>query len=281
MAEGDSIRRLADRLQSAVGGHRSIAAQFRRGGQRPPSFAGDRLQEIVPVGKNLLMRFDSGRTIHSHLRMQGSWRVHRAGWRPRPHADQVGAWFDFGPRGVLAAHSMPILQVVVTSREHDVVGHLGPDILSESWPEHVTTAVRNIADRSDRRIREALLDQRNLCGIGNLWAVEGLYIAGVWPHLPVADVDLPRLLDVIHRMMRLGLRTGTQSTTGNLRRGQTHWVYGRYRRPCRRCGTPISFSPAGGTAHDRETWWCPHCQPAPGGPLRPGISPYPARVDRP
>jgi endonuclease VIII len=61
--------------------------------------------------------------------------------------------------------------------------------------------------------------------------------------------------------MRQGLRTGTQSTTGSLRRGQTHWVYGRYARPCRRCGTPIAFVPAGAGPYDRETWWCPHCQP--------------------
>ena len=134
MAEGDSVRRLAARLHHTLAGHDIVAAEFRRGGERPTSFTGDRLDEVAAVGKHLLMRFGSGRTVHSHLRMQGSWRVHRPGWRPAPSADRIGAWFDAGTRGVLAAHAMPVLQVVATRREHDVVGHLGPDILDDSWP---------------------------------------------------------------------------------------------------------------------------------------------------
>ncbi|MGK5683344.1 DNA-formamidopyrimidine glycosylase family protein [Actinoplanes sp. URMC 104] len=259
MAEGDSIRRLAARLTSSLAGRDVLAGQFRRGGEIPPSFAGDRLVTVAAVGKHLLMRFGSERTVHSHLRMQGSWRIHRAGWRPGPAADRVGAWFDFGPAGVLAAHAMPVLRVLPTAREHEAVGHLGPDILTDRWP----AAAPAVATDPARRIREALLDQRNVCGIGNLWAVEGLFIAGVWPHTPAGRVDVARVLDVIARMMRLGLRNGSQSTTGDLRRGRTHWVYGRYRRPCLRCGTPVAFVAAGSDPYDRETWWCPHCQPQP------------------
>jgi endonuclease VIII len=259
MAEGDSIRRLAARLSASVAGREVTAAQFRRGGEAPPRFEGDKLLEVAAVGKHLLMRFGSARTVHSHLRMQGSWRIHRPGWRPGPTADRVGAWFDFGPPGVLAAHAMPVLQVVPTAREDLAVGHLGPDILTDGW----RTAAAAVAAIPGRRIREALLDQRNVAGIGNLWTVEGLFVAGVWPHTPAARVDVFKVLDVIARMMRLGLRNGTQATTGDLRRGRTHWVYGRYRRPCRRCSTPIAFSPAGPTPYDRETWWCPYCQPAP------------------
>jgi endonuclease VIII len=255
VAEGDSIRRLAARLRAAVGG-RAVTAAL------PPTFAGDRLLEVATVGKHLLMRFAGGETVHSHLRMQGSWRIHRPGWRPGPRADRVGAWFDFGPAGVLAAHTMPVLEAIPTAREHDVIGHLGPDILADDWPDRAATAAAAVTAVPGRRIREALLDQRNLCGIGNLWAVEGLFIAGVGPHTPAGEVDVPRLLDVIARMMRLGLRQGTQSTTGDLHKGRTHWVYGRYRRPCRRCGTPVAFTPAGPAPYDRETWWCPHCQPA-------------------
>ncbi|MBL7258496.1 DNA-formamidopyrimidine glycosylase family protein [Paractinoplanes lichenicola] len=258
MAEGDSVRRLAARLDGALAGHDVVAAQFWRGG-----FEGGRLLTVAPVGKHLLMRFTSGQTVHSHLRMQGSWRIHRPGWRPGPATDQVRAWFDFGPAGVLAAHAMPVLEVLPTAREDQVVGHLGPDILADQWPQQRPTAVTAITAAPDRRIREALLDQRNVCGIGNLWAVEGLFIAGVWPHTPAGDVDADRVLELIGRMMRLGLRNGTQSTTGDLRRGRTHWVYGRYRRPCRRCATPVAFVPAGDGPYDRETWWCPFCQPAP------------------
>ncbi|UQU62425.1 hypothetical protein COUCH_25745 [Couchioplanes caeruleus] len=170
MAEGDSIRRLADRLTGAFAGHTVAACRYRRCGDLPIRFDGDRLLECAAVGKHLLMRFASGRTLHSHLRMQGAWRRHRTGWRPGPRHDRVGAWLDFGDAGVLAAHDVPVL--------------------------------------------------------------------------------------------RLGLRQGDQTTTGDRRRGENHWVYGRYRRPCRRCGTPVAFRPAGAGPYDRETWWCPSCQPA-------------------
>ncbi|AGL18023.1 DNA-formamidopyrimidine glycosylase family protein [Actinoplanes sp. N902-109] len=265
MAEGDSIRRLAGRLQHTYAGLPVLASEYRRGGDLPVRFTGDALTEVAAVGKHLLMRFAGGRTLHSHLRMQGSWRTHRPGWRPRPPAsgrrDVVGAWFDFGTAGVLAAHDMPVLDVVPTSREHDVIGHLGPDILAADWPGRFPEAVANVRAAAGLPIRAALMDQRNLCGIGNLWAVESLFIGGIFPYERSARVDAAKLLDLTHRMMVLGLRNGTQATTGDLRRGRTHWVYGRYRRPCRRCGTPIAFRAAGPGPYDRETWWCPSCQP--------------------
>ncbi|WP_306215239.1 DNA-formamidopyrimidine glycosylase family protein [Actinoplanes sp. RD1] len=255
MAEGDSIRRLAGRLGASFAGRVAEAASAR-------AFAGDRLLEVAPVGKHLLMRFAGGLTVHSHLRMQGAWRQHRPGWRPSPRTLRPVMWFDFGPAGVLAAHDMPVLEILATTDEHRVVGHLGPDILAADWPSRLPAAAAAVRAQPARMIRSALLDQRNLCGIGNLWAVEGLFIAGVWPHAPAGDVDTGKLLELVGRMMRLGLRQGTQSTTGNLRKGETHWVYGRYRRPCRRCGTPVAFTAAGADPYERETWWCPYCQPA-------------------
>ena len=253
MAEGDSIFRLAGRLHRSFAGAQVRRSSVRRRVEDPALFDGDQLLEVAARGKHLLMRFASGRTLHSHLRMQGTWRSART--PPRGH--RVTAWFDFGDSGFLVAHAMPVLDVVPTAEEDRVVGHLGPDVLAEDWPRAIAT----IEQQPDRRIREAILDQRNLCGIGNLWAVEGLFVGGVWPHAPVEKVDVARLLELIARMMRLGLRHGNQVTTGNTRRGETHWVDGRYRRPCRRCGTPIAFSPAGPGPYDRETWWCPHCQP--------------------
>ncbi|WP_067510442.1 DNA-formamidopyrimidine glycosylase family protein [Actinoplanes sp. TFC3] len=260
MAEGDSIRRLATRLHTTFAGAPVLDSEYRRGGEVPVRFAGDTLTEVAAVGKHLLMRFASGRTLHSHLRMQGSWRTHRPAWRPRPVADRLGAWLDLGERGVLAAHDMPVLEVVATTREHTVIGHLGPDILAADWAERIGEAVANVAAAPDLPIRQALMDQRNLCGIGNLWAVESLFIGGIHPYARSGAIDIAATLDRAHRMMLLGLRNATQSTTGDLRRGRTHWVYGRYRRPCLRCGTPVAFRAAGADPYDRETWWCPHCQ---------------------
>jgi len=120
----------------------------------------------------------------------------------------VAAWFEFAGQGVLAAHDMPVLDLVATDAEHRVIGHLGPDILADSWSTESARALSRIAAEPARMVRSALLDQRNLCGIGNLWAVESLFIAGVRPHRAMGETDVARLLDVVSRMMRQGLRTG-------------------------------------------------------------------------
>ena len=123
---------------------------------------------------------------------------------------------------------------------------------------------------------EALLDQRNLAGIGNLWAVETCYLRGVSPWTPVREVDLRAAVRLARRMMRHSLEHPGQVTTGDTRRGRTHWVYGRAERPCRRCATPVAFRDGGPGPYERETWWCPHCQPGPfptleQRPTRPGL----------
>ncbi len=134
--------------------------------------------------------------------------------------------------------------------------------------------------RPDVAIGEALLDQRNLAGIGNLYKAEALFLLGVHPSTPVGEVDvLPQLVDKAHRLLVLNKERPEQTTTGNTRRGQRHWVYGRAGQPCRRCGTPIAAATlATGTDLDRTaglvsavdnpsqariSYWCPSCQPAP------------------
>ncbi|MEP6462318.1 MAG: Fpg/Nei family DNA glycosylase, partial [Frankiaceae bacterium] len=124
-------------------------------------------------------------------------------------------------------------------------------------------AVRRLRMQPARPIVEALLDQRNVAGIGNMWAGETCYLRGAHPWQPTGEVDLAALLRLARRMMRQAAETGVQVTTGNPRRGETHWVYGRAGLPCRRCGAIISFSPGTpGKPYQRETWWCPRCQPA-------------------
>jgi endonuclease VIII len=124
---------------------------------------------------------------------------------------------------------------------------------------------------------EALLDQKNLAGIGNLWAVESCFLRGASPWTPVREVDLRATVRLARRMLRHAVDHPGMVTTGDTRRGQTHWVYGRAERPCRRCGTPVDYRDSvPGTAYSRETWWCPRCQPGPfpsleQRPTRPGL----------
>ncbi|HEX8631591.1 MAG TPA: zinc finger domain-containing protein, partial [Catenuloplanes sp.] len=152
------------------------------------------------------------------------------------------------------------LALVPTAEEHTLVGHLGPDLLGPDWD--TDEAVRRLAAHGDSTIAEALLDQRSLAGIGNLYKAETLFLRGVWPWTPVHAVpDLPGMVTLSRRLLAANRGRWTQTTTGSLRRGETSYVYGRRAQPCRRCGTPISKDELG----ERVTYWCPRCQPAPPG----------------
>lgn len=222
------------------------------------------------VGKHMLTRFDGGLTLHTHLEMDGAWTSVGPGKRlPRT--------FDNDIRLVLATDGptayglrLPVVELLPTTQEARAVGHLGPDLLGESWDED--EAVRRLGRQPERPLIEALLDQRNLAGIGNLWGVETCYLRGVSPWSPVAGVDLRALVRLVRRMLHHSIENRGQITTGDTRRGRTHWVYGRADRPCRRCGTPVAFRDAvTGAPYSRETWWCPVCQPGP----------FPSLVQRP
>jgi endonuclease-8 len=142
------------------------------------------------------------------------------------------------------------------------VGHLGPDLLGQDWdPDE---AVRRLLAAPERAIGEALLDQRNLAGIGNLYKAEVLFLQGLSPWAPAGSVrDLPRLVSRAQLLLERNRDEPAQVTTGDTRRGRHHWVYGRAGQPCRRCGTAIMVDGQGDPAYERVTFWCPRCQPHP------------------
>ena len=169
------------------------------------------------------------------------------------------------------ALDMPVVELLRTDREADVVGHLGPDLLGDDWDPG--EAVRRLASAPDRALATALLDQRNLAGIGNLWANELCFLRGRSPWTPVGEVDLPPLVDLAGRMLRFSVsgagtgRSTAQVTTGDPRKGRDHWVSGRAGRPCLRCGTAIRVvAEVQDDPERRRTWWCPRCQPGPSPP---------------
>ncbi|OLR95112.1 DNA-formamidopyrimidine glycosylase family protein [Actinokineospora bangkokensis] len=265
MAEGDSIARLAARLDAATAGAVIVRSDVRHPRFATVELGGQRIVAWRPRGKHLLMRTDGGVTVHSHLRMSGSWSVLRPGKRLPPRvAAQVRVALHLADGRTLVGVGLPVLTVVRTRDEHAVVGHLGPDLLGADTEgdDSISTAVARVAAAGEQAIVAALLDQRRVAGLGNMWAQEMLFLHHVNPWRAAGGVDGvgPLLTDARERLHYAVRANPGQNTTG--RRSPRHWVYGRARRPCLRCGTPIAFRPAGQTAHGRETWWCPTCQPA-------------------
>jgi len=273
--EGDSVRKAAQRLSAGLVGRTVTRSDFRVPQHATANLGGQGITAFDSYGKHLLTRFSGGLTLHTHFEMDGSWQLVGPGKvLPRTFDEQIRlVMVTDGPTAY--ALRMPVVELIETARESEVIGHLGPDLLGPSWDED--EAVRRLAADADRPVVEALLDQRNLAGIGNLWAVETCYLRGISPWKPVQDVDLRAAVRLVKRMMTHSLDHPGQVTTGDTRRGRTHWVYGRAKRPCRRCGTPVGFRDSvTGTNWQRETWWCPSCQPGPVPPLadrptRPGL----------
>ena len=141
------------------------------------------------------------------------------------------------------------------------IGHLGPDLLGPDWDP--AEAVRRLAADPGQSLGAALLDQRNLAGMGTVYMSETLFVAGVSPLQPVSEVteQLPRIVDVAQRLIAANRENPRQVTTGIDRRGQEHWVYLRSGKPCRRCGRKVETGTVGGPGRERRTYWCPHCQP--------------------
>jgi endonuclease VIII len=262
--EGDTVWNTARVLERGLAGQTVRTGEFRVPRLAAADVAGWQVVESASRGKHLLLRFTDRDgapwTLHSHLRMDGSWRVFRPGerWRGGPgHLIRVVLRTD---PAVAVGYHLHELDLVPGDREDTLVGHLGPDLLGADWDE--TEAVRRIAAHPATSIAEALLDQRNLAGMGNLYKAETLFLRGVSPWTPVAEVsDLPGMVHLAQRLVAANRGRWTQSTTGSLRKGETSYVYGRRGLPCRRCGTLIRKAEQG----ERVTYWCPSCQP-PTGP---------------
>lgn len=263
MPEGDTVWLAAQRLHAALAGQVLLRTDLRVPHLATTDLAGQRVLEVVPRGKHLLTRLSGGLTLHSHFRMDGSWHLYRPGLRWTGGPDwQVRAVLHTASR-VAVGYRLPVLELVPTDREADAVGHLGPDLLGPHWD--ADEAVRRLRADGTAEIGLALLDQRNLAGLGNLYRTEMLFLAGLSPWLPVAEVpDLPALVERGRRLLAANRRRPQQSTTGSLRRGELHWVFERTGRPCRRCDTAIRSADQGRAPRARISYWCPHCQPGPG-----------------
>ncbi|MGA1837628.1 DNA-formamidopyrimidine glycosylase family protein [Herbiconiux sp. 11R-BC] len=258
MPEGDTVYRTAVHLDEALRGRPLTVSDV-----RVPQFAavdlrGEVVEEVVSRGKHLLTRVGA-QSIHTHLKMEGSWHIYRHGTAWRRPAYQARIVLE-NTEWVTVGFDLGVVEVVDRDREDEVVGHLGPDLLGPDWnPEE---AVRRLAAAGEREIDVALLDQRNLAGLGNEYVNELCFLRGVLPERPVSAVsDLPAVVALAHRLITANRDRVERTTTGDTRRGQQTWVYGREGRPCRRCGTRIRRGSLGASElTERVTYWCPRCQ---------------------
>lgn len=266
MPEGDTVYRTARLLDRALSGHVLTATDFRVPQHATADLAGGTVVGTLSRGKHLLTRIDRDSpagaeawTLHTHLKMEGAWRTLRRDQRwPRPaHQARVVLTTD---DTVAVGFSLGIVELVDRADEESLVAHLGPDLLGPDWdPEE---AVRRLLTDPERPLREALLDQRNLAGLGNMYAAELCFVTGAHPETPVGAVaDLGRVVRRAQQMLELNKGRASQSTTGNLRERERLWVYRRDRSPCRRCHTPIAVAMQGPAGRDRASYWCPSCQP--------------------
>lgn len=256
MPEGDNVWQTARRL-GVLSGEELTRTDFRVPSVATVDLSGRRVLETVSRGKHLLTRVEGGTTIHSHLKMEGRWDVQPAGARWRRPAHEARVVLRTTTHDAIG-YSV-LVDVVPTAEEDRLVGHLGPDLLGPDWDQD--EAVRRIARSPDVPIGVALLDQRNLAGLGNVYKSEMLFLSGLDPWRPVAEVpDLPRVVALGHRLITAN-RDRSRVTTGNPRRGQQYWVYGRAGQPCRRCGTRVESGEQGEAGVERITYWCPSCQP--------------------
>jgi endonuclease-8 len=260
MPEGDTVHKAAAALHQALAGRRIERADLRVPALATAgrALAGQTVTNVVARGKHLLLRTDGGATLHTHLKMDGAWTVVRAGSRIADREDAVrvvietDAWTAIGTK-------LGVVQLLRTRDEKEAVGHLGPDLLGPDWdPDE---ARRRLSADEARPIGDALIDQRVMAGLGNVYRCELCFLRGLHPDRPVGRTrDLEGMVALAKRLLEANRAGGNQVTTGDDRRGRRQWVYGRAGLPCRRCGTRIEKRI--GDAPDRVTYWCPSCQPA-------------------
>ena len=263
MPEGDTVFLAGRMLDRALAGKTLSRTDFRHPALATADLSGHTVLGVRTVGKHLFTRFSDELSLHSHLMMDGAWEIYAPGARWRHPAHHV--------RVILAAPGVQVvgfrlheLKILPTDAESQLVGHLGPDLLDPEWTdEHTTRAVAALRTEPGRELGQALLDQRVMAGIGNLYKCEIAFLLGVTPWTRMSDVDAAKTVALARKLLTANAWRHEQSTTGELARGRRTWVYERTRQGCFRCGGRVRVAEQGQDVRRRPTWYCPRCQRGP------------------
>jgi len=268
MPEGDTLARIADVLQPLLVGHRIVAAHGRPGGVQLERVVGSVVLSVDTRGKHLLIGFDNGLTLHTHLGLHGSWHRYRPGrvWRRSPA--HVGAVLET-EEWVVACFDAPTVELLETRALaiHPALRSLGPDTATADFDGAAALARLRSPRLALTPIGDALLDQGAVAGLGNVYRSELPFIERVNPFTPVAEVSETKLRAMLERgsdLVKRNSRGGARVTTAAGTPSGTY-VYGRTGRPCLRCRTPIRSAVTKRTSDSppRRVYWCPVCQPGP------------------
>lgn len=272
MPEGDSLYKFAQRVGAALEGKEIVAARSHGPGPVPQvhRIVGATCIGARSTGKNLLISFDNGLVLRGHLRMYGTWHVYAPGeaWRKPEREARLVLEVE---GAVVVNFSAPVIELLEERAlgHHQPVAGLGPDLLDDDFD--VEEALRRLREpaRADLTIGDAVMDQRAVAGVGNIWKHESLFHVGMNPWRRVrelSDDDLRALLLRAQALLRASV--GKPNSLGLTRRPDM-WVYMRAGQPCRRCHSRIRSGPQG--ADIRQTAWCPKCQPVIDGQLEPPV----------
>ena len=257
MPEGDTIHHAAQRIRKVLGGRvpdEILTPHPRHGRDRwPERLAGRTVRSVDAHGKHLFLRFSGGLTLHSHLRMTGAWAVYGRGepWRRSPRR----AWLVLRCADCeVVQFGGPVLELMTDSRTRfdQRISGLGPDVLGPQL-DRGRFLRRLREDDPTRPIGDALLDQRTLAGIGNVWKAESCFAAAIDPWRPVSQISDEEALAVVDRARELMAQSARDGFEARPRA-----VYDRAGRPCPRCGSRIRVR--GQWDDNRLTYWCPGCQ---------------------
>ncbi len=273
MPEGDTVFRTAHALDAALAGSVLLGAEIRHPRLATVDLTGRTVLSAGSVGKHLFIHFSGGGasgsddvgdiSLHSHLRMDGSWRIGAPGARWRAPGHQVRVVLST-TRAVALGVLVHDLAVVRTAREGELVRHLGPDLLGAGWDEDsVAEAVLRLTAEPAREIGAALLDQTVLAGVGNVYRSEVCFLLGVTPWTPVSAVDAEQAVRLCRKLLLRNATRTVRITTGDSAPGRQLWVYRRGGRPCLRCGSPVRSAEQGREIPPRFAWFCPRCQSGP------------------
>lgn len=259
MPEGDTIFRVAVRLRSTLEGERILDASSRASALNANSLSGQDVQSVEARGKHLLIHFDGGLTLHSHLGMTGSWHVYRTNesWQKPEHFAAIVLKLE---EFVVVCFSPKTLELLSSAelRRHRYLNRLGPDLLSRRF-DHAE-AIRRFRVHNRTTIGEAVMNQTILSGIGNVYKSELLFLQQMHPQSHVAEYDDEQLEALLFKARDLMSRNlaGYPRQTRFSGEGQKKWVYGRSGKPCFQCGQPIQTTRQGDLG--RTTYFCPECQ---------------------